>query len=121
VLLVEDHPRNARLVEQMLAVDGYVMEHAVDGTAAVEHALAAPPDVVLLDLELPGIDGFEVARRLRADARTARVPIIAVTARALPAEEARARAIGCDDFVTKPLDMARLRAAVRAVLRQDGA
>jgi CheY-like chemotaxis protein len=82
----------------------------------VERALADPPAVVLLDLELPDIDGFEVARRLRSDARTAQVPIIPVTARAMPAEEARARAIGCNDFVTKPVEMERLRSAIRGVL-----
>jgi DNA-binding response OmpR family regulator len=104
----------------MLVGEGYAIEHAGDGLTGVERAVADPPAVVLLDLELPGIDGFEVARRLRADARTARVPIIALTARALPAEEARARAIGCDDFVTKPVESTRLRASIRGVLREDG-
>lgn len=116
ILLVEDHPRNARLIEEMLAPEGYRIEHVDEGLRAIERAIADPPALVLLDLELPGIDGFEVARRLRREARTALVPIVAVTARALPVDEARARAIGCDDFITKPVDMARLRASVASLL-----
>jgi two-component system cell cycle response regulator DivK len=92
-----------------------------EGLPALERALAEPPAVVLLDLELPDLDGFEVARRLRSDARTAQVPIIAVTARALPTDEARARAIGCNEFVTKPVDTATLHRALEAVLARPGA
>ncbi len=116
ILLVEDHPRNARLIESMLAEEHVGIDHVTDGLAAVDRATTSPPDLVLLDLELPGIDGFEVARRLRSHSATAHVPIVAVTARALPADEARARAIGCDEFITKPIDIERLRTVVREAL-----
>ena len=102
VLLVDDYADAREMYRYYLARHGFRVEEAADGHEALDKALTLGPDIILMDLSLPGIDGWELARLLKQDARTTGVPIIALTAHALNGEEQRARGAGCDGFVTKP-------------------
>jgi PAS domain S-box-containing protein len=114
VLYIEDNPVNLMLMEATLEGErGVQLATAPLPALGLELAFNDPPDLVLLDIQLPGMDGFEVLRRLRADPRTAAVPVVAVSANAMPDDLARARQAGFDDYLTKPLDLARLRAVVQ--------
>jgi len=117
VLIVDDHARARETLEALLISGGYRLLFAASGAEALAQAHAQQPDLVLLDVMLPQMDGFEVCARLRADPRTAEVPIILVTA--LDDRESRVRGIeaGADDFISKPFDSAELRARVRSVTR----
>lgn len=104
ILVVDDHPANLALLEHLLTHHGYEVhtaEDAVTALAAIERQL---PRLILMDLQLPGIDGFELTRRLKAAPRTAHVPIVAVTSYAMSGDAERALAAGCDGHVTKPID-----------------
>ena len=103
ILVVEDVELNRDLLVQLLE-DKYRLVFAADGVAALECAAATKPDLILMDLSLPRMDGWEAARRLKADATLARIPIIALSAHAMHSHEDRARGSGCDDFLTKPID-----------------
>ncbi len=107
VLVVEDVELNRDLLVQLLE-DKCRLIFAADGVAALERAAATKPDLILMDLSLPRMDGWEASRRLKADATLARIPIIALSAHAMRSHEERARASGCDDFLTKPIDETRL-------------
>lgn len=107
VLIVEDIALNRDLLTQLLE-DGYRLAFADDGVAALERAAAERPDLILMDLSLPRMDGWEATRRLKADARLAHIPVIVLTAHAMRGDEERARACGCDDFLAKPIDEAVL-------------
>jgi two-component system cell cycle response regulator DivK len=102
VLLVEDHDDSRELFVTFLSSHGFMVETAVTGLQAIDKATASPPDVIVLDLELPGMDGWAAARRLREDTSTKHVPIIAVSGHAFPRHEARAEDAGCDAFIAKP-------------------
>jgi CheY-like chemotaxis protein len=102
VLLVDDYADAREMYAYYLARHGFRVEEASDGHEALEKALTLNPAIILMDLSLPGIDGWELARLLKQDSRTTSVPIIALTAHALNGEEQRARGAGCDAFVTKP-------------------
>ncbi len=103
ILIVEDVALNRDLLVQLLE-DDYRLVVAEDGQAALEKAAQANPDLILMDLSLPRMDGWEATRRLKADARFSKVPVIVLTAHAMRGDEERARASGCDDFLTKPVD-----------------
>ena len=103
ILVVEDVELNRDLLVQLLE-DKYRLVFAADGVAALERAAEAKPDLILMDLSLPRMDGWEAARRLKADATLSRIPLIALSAHAMRSHEERARASGCDDFLTKPID-----------------
>lgn len=103
LLIVEDVALNRDLLTQLLE-DDYALEMAVDGAAGVAMAASHAPDLILMDLSLPIIDGWEATRRIKADPTTAGIPIIAITAHAMRDDEDKARAAGCDDFMTKPVD-----------------
>ena len=107
ILVVEDLELNRDLLAQLLE-DRYQVEFAVDGIAALERAAALRPDLILMDLSLPRLDGWEAMRRLKADPALFHIPVIALTAHAMRGDEERARACGCDDFLTKPVDDALL-------------
>jgi CheY-like chemotaxis protein len=103
VLIVEDVDLNRDLLVQLLE-DDYRLVLAEDGVSALERAAEAMPDLILMDLSLPRMDGWEATRRLKADERFARIPVIVLSAHAMRGDEERARASGCDDFLTKPID-----------------
>jgi len=117
ILVVDDDPRNIRLIESMLKTEGYATASASSGAAALERAAESPPDLVLLDVMMPEMDGYEVARRLKAGSATAHIPLVMVTA--LDDRESRLQglAAGAEDFVTKPVDRAELVVRVRNLLR----
>jgi two-component system cell cycle response regulator DivK len=116
VLVVDDDPDNRRIVTTVLTVAGYAVLEAGGGEEGVAMAVRERPDVILLDLAMPGVDGWEAARRLKADARTADIPVIALTAFALRGDEERARAAGCDGYVSKPCRPQTIRDVVRDTL-----
>ena len=103
VLIVEDIELNRDLLAQLLE-DRHRLVFAADGVAALERAAESRPDLILMDLSLPRMDGWEVTRRLKADAALAHIPVIALSAHAMRGDEERARASGCDDYLTKPID-----------------
>jgi two-component system response regulator RegX3 len=115
VLIVDDEEPLRASLSYALTREGYSVATAVDGTAALERAAATPPDVVILDLMLPGIDGMEVCRRLR---QTSDVPVVMLTAKDHSADKVSGLAAGADDYVTKPFDTPELVARVSAVLRR---
>jgi diguanylate cyclase (GGDEF)-like protein len=117
ILVVDDEERNRRLLVAMLEAEGYAALEAADGERALELARQSPPDIVLLDIMMPGIDGYEVARQLKASAATQAIPIVMVTA--LDDRESRLRGLeaGAEEFVTKPVDRNELRIRVRNLLR----
>jgi CheY-like chemotaxis protein len=103
VLIVEDVPLNRDLLVQLLD-DRYRLVLAQDGLEALQRVAETVPDLILMDLSLPRMDGWETTRRLKADARLATIPVIVLSAHAMRGDEERARAAGCDDFMTKPID-----------------
>lgn len=115
VLIVEDVALNRDLLVQLLE-DRYRLLIAEDGAAALERAAEARPDLILMDLSLPRLDGWEATRRLKADAALARIPVIALSAHAMRGDEERALASGCDDFLTKPIDETLLYQKLEAYL-----
>jgi len=103
ILVVEDVEFNRDLLEQLLE-DDYETMTAIDGASGIELAKLERPDLILMDLSLPVVDGWEATRRLKADEQTRDIPIIALTAHAMRGDEEKARACGCDDYLTKPID-----------------
>ncbi len=116
ILVVEDHEDNRQILRDLLASADFTMIEAWDGEAALKVAAAERPDLILMDIQLPGIDGYEVTRRLKADPALRAIPIIAVTSYALSGDEAKARAAGCDAYVTKPYSPRQLLAKIREYL-----
>jgi two-component system cell cycle response regulator len=117
ILVVDDEEDHRDLLQELLTTAGYQVVAAADGQTALAQATAAPPDLILLDLLMPGMDGFEVCRRLKASAATETVPIIMVTGLGQVTTKETALTSGADDFVTKPVEPADLRARVRAMLK----
>lgn len=117
LLLVEDNEANAYLARYVLEAEGFEVEWVADGQQALDAAAARRPDLVLMDLRMPVLDGFEATRRLKADAALCDVPVLAMSAQALPAEKARAIAAGCAAHIDKPVDVATLADQVRAWLK----
>ena len=118
VLVVEDEPAIARLLQVELGASGFEVTVAGDGGEGLAAALADPPDVVVADVMMPGIDGFELVRRLRADPRTEDVSIIMLTARGLKVDTLEGLTSGADDYLTKPFDNEELVTRIRGVLRR---
>ncbi len=115
IVLVEDNEMNRDMLTRRLVRRGYTVAVAVDGQEALEVVAREMPDVVLMDMGLPVLDGWEATRRLKADPVTARIPVIALTAHALSTDREEALAAGCDDYETKPIDLERLIARIEAV------
>ena len=117
ILYIEDNPDNSLLVQRALTARGYEVLWAANGASGIEQAEAHPPDLILLDINLPDIDGYEVARRLRAHDGLRAVPIMAVTANALKGDAEKALAAGCDAYIAKPLQLHELWARVAALVQ----
>lgn len=113
VLCVEDNAVNMILVERIVEAEGHDLIKAEDGLTALALLKEVVPDIILLDINLPGIDGLELARRFKSDARLAAVPLIATTAQVLLGDRERCLDAGCDDYLPKPLDIRKLRQVMR--------
>ncbi len=116
ILYVEDNDDNVYVARTRLGRAGYTVLVAVDGAQGVAMAAAERPDLILMDLSLPVLDGWEATRRLKATPETAGIPIIALSAHAMAGDREKALAAGCDDYDTKPIDMTRLLAKIRALV-----
>lgn len=119
ILLVEDNEMNRDMLSRRLERKGYEVVLAVDGPSGVEMAQTHAPDLVLMDMSLPVLDGWEATRRLKADSATAHLPIIALTAHAMSSDRDKALEAGCDDYDTKPVELARLLGKIEALLTQS--
>jgi two-component system cell cycle response regulator DivK len=113
ILVVDDHEDNRRILRDLLTSASYETLEAESGEAGVALAEAQRPDLILMDIQLPGLDGYEATRRIKANPALHRIPIIAVTSYALSGDEAWARAAGCDDYVAKPFSPRALLATIR--------
>jgi CheY-like chemotaxis protein len=104
ILIVDDNATNLKLVAYLMKAHGYDVDSALDAEGAIEAIGRRRPEVILMDIQLPGIDGLELTRRLKADPDTRDIIIIAVTAYAMKGDQDKAIAVGCDDYITKPID-----------------
>lgn len=116
ILLVEDNEMNRDMLSRRLVRNGFEVAIAVDGSQGVAMAATEKPDLILMDLSLPVIDGWEATRRVKADPATQSIPIIALTAHAMADDKDKALAAGCDDFDTKPVELPRLLAKIQALI-----
>jgi CheY-like chemotaxis protein len=116
ILLVEDNELNRDMLSRRLVRSGFEVVIAIDGQQGVTMATSEAPDLILMDISLPVIDGWEATRRLKGDAGTKAIPIIALTAHALTQDREQAFAVGCDDFDTKPVELPRLLGKINALL-----
>jgi CheY-like chemotaxis protein len=108
ILLVEDNEMNRDMLGRRLERRGYTVCFALDGQQGVEMAASEAPDVILMDIGLPVLDGWQATQRIKSNAKTAAIPVIALTAHALASDREKSVAVGCADFDTKPVDLARL-------------
>lgn len=116
ILLVEDHELNRDMLSRRLIRRGYTVETAEDGEQGITLATSLLPDVILMDLSLPVIDGWEATRRLKQAEATRHIPILALTAHAMETDRVKALEAGCDDFDTKPIDLERLLSKIEVLL-----
>lgn len=116
VLIVDDNAMNIAIAEVVLLAEEFVVETAADGLEALQKVATFRPDLILMDIQMPGNDGLETTRRLKADATTRHIRIVAFTAFAMRGDEARMRAAGCDGYLSKPIDVKQFGAQVRACL-----
>jgi two-component system cell cycle response regulator DivK len=116
ILLVEDNEMNRDMLSRRLSRNGYEILIAVDGSQGVAMAASEKPDLILMDMSLPVMDGWEATRRVKADAATNSIPVIALTAHALVQDREKAMAAGCDDFDTKPVELPRLLDKIKRLL-----
>ena len=116
ILLVEDNEMNRDMLSRRLERRGYQVFIAVDGQQGVDMAQTETPDLILMDMSLPVLDGWEATRQLKADPQTGSIPVIALTAHAMAGDRAKALEAGCDDYDTKPVEFPRLLAKIQALL-----
>ncbi len=116
ILLVEDNEMNRDMLSRRLQKQGYEVVMAVDGEDGVRKAQTEAPALIIMDMSLPGIDGWEATRRLKASPQTQKIPVIALTAHAMSDDRDKALAAGCDDFDTKPVELPRLLSKMQALL-----
>jgi CheY-like chemotaxis protein len=119
ILLVEDDETNRDMLSRRLELYGYVILQASNGREGIELAASECPDVILMDMSLPEIDGWEATRLLKAREATRRIPVIALTAHAMVSDRARAMRAGCDDYDTKPVDLPRLLMKIESQLNGE--
>ncbi|HVT74319.1 MAG TPA: response regulator [Lacunisphaera sp.] len=118
ILLVEDNEMNRDMLSRRLEKRGYTLSIAVDGGVGVALARSEKPDLILMDMSLPVIDGWEATKQLKADPETAKIPIIALTAHAMDSDRQKAIDAGCDDFDTKPVELTRLLGKIEELLKK---
>jgi len=116
ILIVEDNEMNRDMLSRRLIGLGYEILMAVDGQEGIDKAAAEMPDLILMDLSLPVVDGWEATRQLKASARTAAIPVIALTSHAMPGDQRKAMDAGCNDYDTKPVRLQRLVEKMQALL-----
>jgi CheY-like chemotaxis protein len=116
ILLVEDNEMNRDMLSRRLERKGFEVVMAVDGQAGIDMASSGNPDIILMDLSLPIIDGWEATRQIKADPATQGIPVIALTAHAMAGDEQKAREAGCDDYDTKPVNLKRLLKKIEDLL-----
>jgi len=117
ILLVEDNEMNRDMLSRRLQRKGYEIVMAVDGAEAVAMALSEAPALILMDMSLPVLDGWEATRRIKSSSQTKAIPVIALTAHAMAGDEEKAREAGCDDYDTKPIELPRLLEKIEALLK----
>jgi two-component system cell cycle response regulator DivK len=116
ILVIEDQEDNRQIVRDLMTASGYELIEATTGEEGIEAAARETPDLILMDIQLPGIDGYEVTRRIKANPKLKKIPIIAVTSYALSGDDKKAFAAGCDGYVTKPYSPRLLLAKIREYL-----
>ena len=121
ILLVEDNEMNRDMLSRRLERRGYQVVIAEDGAAGVSMARLENPDLILMDMSLPVMDGWEATRQIKATPETKVIPVIALTAHAMAGDEEKALAVGCNDYETKPVDLPRLLAKIEVLLQSKGA
>jgi CheY-like chemotaxis protein len=119
ILIVEDNEMNRDMLSRRLIRRGYEIVMAVDGEEGITAAKAENPDLILMDMSLPVIDGWEATRRLKAEPNTRRIPVIGLTAHAMAGDKEKVIDAGCDDYDTKPVELARLLPKIEALLHAD--
>jgi len=112
IMVVEDDPLNMKLFRTLLELDGYEVVGVTTGEGALEAAVPREPDLILMDIRLPGIDGLATCARLKADQRTAAIPVVALTSYAMPGDEEKALKAGCIGYITKPITAESFRASI---------
>jgi len=117
ILLVEDNEMNRDMLSRRLIRSGFEVTIAVDGQQGVDMAIAERPDLILMDMSLPVIDGWEATRRVKANDRTRDIPVIALTAHAMAGDREKAMEVGCEDYDTKPVEITRLLGKIAALLK----
>jgi two-component system, cell cycle response regulator DivK len=117
ILLVEDNAMNRDMLSRRLVRNGYEVFLAIDGQQGADMALSEQPDLILMDMSLPVIDGWEATRRIKANDATRRIPVIALTAHAMAGDREKAMEAGCEDYDTKPVEMSRLLGKIAALLK----
>jgi two-component system cell cycle response regulator DivK len=120
ILVIEDHEENRRILRDLLTSAGYALLEATTGEDGVRLAGEARPDLILMDIQLPGVDGYEATRRIKGDPALRAIPIIAVTSYALSGDDQKAMQAGCDAYVTKPFSPRALLAKIREFLAPPG-
>ena len=121
ILLVEDNEMNRDMLSRRLQKNGYEVVLAIDGEEGMAKAHSELPALILMDMSLPGIDGWEATRRLKAAPQSQNIPVIALTAHAMTDDRDKALAAGCDDFDTKPVELSRLLSKIQALLGRHAA
>ena len=121
ILIVEDNPLNRDMLSRRLIRSGHLVLMAGDGRQGITSAQTESPDLILMDMSLPEIDGWEATRRLKSDKSTRRIPVIALTAHAMSSDRQKCMEAGCDDYDTKPVDYQRLTTKIQAALQAGAA
>ena len=116
ILLVEDNEMNRDMLSRRLVRKGYNVLTAMDGAEGVSMTISETPDIVLMDMSLPVVDGWEATRQLKANSQTQKIPVIALTAHAMSGDREKALTAGCDEYDTKPIEMPRLLGKIEALL-----
>ena len=119
ILIVDDNPGNLKLISYLLELEGYAVRSAANAKEALTLLLTFRPQLILMDLQLPGMDGFELTRRIKTAPATQHIVVVAVTAYAMKGDEQRARAAGCDGYVTKPIDTRALPTVIAQWLKDS--